>query len=161
MNLLTIFYLQQLEKPILPPLIDIANLERQKSPNSETTFINDLSQLKFKTTNSDSVADLIIGFMKFYAQFDFSKYAIHPEGGIAIEKTDGSNIDIIDLFGTENVATNVNRRYSNILRRALMVSDKIAFDLAGEVRRAHESWGLVQFYKKCVENDTRKRHKIV
>lgn len=160
MNLLTIFYLQQLDKPILPPLADIANLERERMPNSEAKFIKDIRQLDFQTKNTSSVAELITGFIDFYANFNFAKNAIFVERGTIFEKTDFSSIDIIDLFGTENVATNVHRRYYSRLRRAFAASRSIDFDLAGATKRANESWGLVLFFKKCEEAIMKQKRRL-
>lgn len=160
MNLLTIFYLQQLEKPILPPLAEIANLERERTPNSEANFIKDIRQLNFRSENTSSVAELITGFIDYYANFDFSKNAIFVERGTTLEKSDFSCIDIIDLFGTENVATNVHRKYYSRLRRAFNLSSQLQFDLAGSTKRNNESWGLVQFFKKCEEADSKQKQRM-
>lgn len=149
LNLLTIFYMQQLEKPIMPPLVEIANLDREKAPDSEAHFIKDFRQLNFRTTNANSLADLIIGFMKFYADFDFGKFVIDIESGKVREKSDSSQIDIINLLGTDNVATNVNYRYAKILRKAFSITSMLDFDLASEVKRDNETWGLVQYFKMC------------
>lgn len=150
MNLLTIFYLQQLKNPILPPLTDIIKLEREGTPEPEANFIKDIRQLSFKTTNTDSVAELIMGFIDFYDNFDFSKHAISVERGCTVPKVDFSFVDVVDLFGTENVTTNVTKKYATTLRKAFTVSNALNFDLAGSTKTI-DPWGLVAFYKKCDE----------
>lgn len=116
--------------------------------------------MEFKTTNTDSVAELITGFIDFYDNFDFGKHAIYVERGITLPKVDFSSIDIIDLFGTENLTTNVTRKYYSRLRKAFAVSNALKFDLAGATKKTNESWGLGAFYKMCEEAGYNKRERI-
>lgn len=150
MNLLTIFYLQQLEKPIMPPLYMVDELKREAIEENGIKFIKDVGQINFKTENTDSVAELVIGFFKFYAGFDFKQHAVYIERGTYVIKVDRSPIDIIDLFGTENVASNVGKKYFVTLRRALSITNELDFDLKNETK-SKEAWGLVKLFQNCEE----------
>lgn len=151
MNMLTIFYLQQLEKPILPPLALIDKLEREPIGEHGAKFLKDIRLLNFKTENTDSIAELIIGFFEFYANFDFKKYAVCIEAGAMIEKIDFASIDIIDLYGTENVASNVGRKFFSRLKRALTMTSALEFDLKNEIKHPKENWGLVKLLHSSEE----------
>lgn len=149
MNLLTIFYLQQLEKPILPPLRMLDELKREPIEDHGVCFIKNIKGLDFKTENTDSMEELIIGFFKFYANFEFKKTAVCIERGELVEKVDSSSIDIIDLFGTENVASNVGRKYFGRLKKGFNATNALEFDLKNERKLAKENWGLVKFFQCC------------
>lgn len=144
--LLVIFYLQQLEKPILPSLQRIYQLERAKIDEHGLLFIDDIRQLNFKTENIQSIAELITGFFTYYDNFNYNKYAICPERGTVEQKEDFAPLDIINLFNCDNVAGNMNRTFYNKLRKALNISNSLNFDLKNECKKLKVNWGLAKLF---------------
>lgn len=157
MNLLTVFYLQQLK--ILPPINDITNLNRVKAIDSEAVFITDLKTLDFKTTNTDSIAELLVGFFKFYSNFEFNKCAICLDQGITVKKVDLSVVDILDFFGTENTTCNVTPKEFKKLKKAFDDSNAVELEFHRPERSADESWGLVKWFQSCEDRKIRKKTK--
>lgn len=160
MNLMTIFYLQQLKDPVLPPLIQISSLDRIKEINTDASFIGDVRRIDFRTTNTDSVGELLVGFFKYFAQFDFGKNAMCVDQAITVEKVDPSAIDVIDLYGTENAATNVSRKEFHRLKKAIDNTSLIELELDHNRRNETDPWGIVQFFQKCEETSSFKFKKI-
>lgn len=149
MNLMTVFYLQQLN--ILPPLTNIAALSRTKEADSEAAFITDINTLGFKTTNNDSVADLFVGFFKFYSEFAFNRHAMCIDQGIKVEKVDPALIDVIDLFGTENATANVSRFEFKKLKKSIIDSNAIELSFDKPQESNGDSWGIVKYFQDCEE----------
>lgn len=81
-----VYYLQQLEEPILPPIIEF---QRNVPPVYENhyNFAFDMS-FKFTTNNCWRFSELLLGFFKFYSKFDFASNIICPLYGKTISKKD-------------------------------------------------------------------------
>lgn len=81
-----LFYLQQLPVPILPP---IAEFQKRLPPylvNGYNFSFDD--RLPNHTMNQNRCSELLMGFFKFYKNFDFSTQVICPLFGKAVRKTD-------------------------------------------------------------------------
>lgn len=76
--LMAIFYLQQLEKPILPPIARLQNASPtpQIIGDWDASFVKDFSI--FRNENRQSILQLLKGFFEFYATFEFGLYVISP-----------------------------------------------------------------------------------
>lgn len=75
---LVIFYLQQLNQPVLPSinsLVQQARSQDKRFAEDEVvcTFLRDLNSLKFTKQNKDTLEQLLLGFFEFYSQLDFDR----------------------------------------------------------------------------------------
>lgn len=83
---LLVFYLQQLEYPILPP---IENFQENIAPHFiRTANLAFNTNLKYPTSNSQTVFELLHGFFVFYAEFDFENHFMSPLFGDSFPKKD-------------------------------------------------------------------------
>lgn len=82
---LLLFYLQQLDDPIVPPLIDFQKRVPPIHVNGYN-FAFDTS-VPNKTTNRMRFVELLLGFFRFYRDFDFASKIICPLYGKAMPKT--------------------------------------------------------------------------
>lgn len=112
---LVIFYLQQLSEPVLPSVNSLINQARpQDRQNSEedglqSTFLRDLTLLKFTTQNTDTLDRLLIGFFEFYSKMNFSEKSISLNDAKLHVKSDHSAMHIINpLEQSLNVSKNVS-----------------------------------------------------
>lgn len=81
---LIIFYLQQLEYPILAT---IEKYQENIPPNFIRTANLALNTgLKYSTSNSQTVFELLHGFFDFYAEFDFENHFVSPLFGESFPK---------------------------------------------------------------------------
>lgn len=81
-----IYYLQQLEEPVLPAFIEF---QRHVPP----VYVNHYNfafdtNFKFMTRNCWRFSELLLGFFKFYSKFDFASNIICPLYGKTIPKKD-------------------------------------------------------------------------
>lgn len=113
-----IFFLQQLEKPILPPFNSFVEKaqssdRRMTDDKVNCTYLRDLAQLNFKTANTSSLQELLTEYFQYYSTFEFEKNAISiPSGRIearlAFTDKENSSMDIINpLQQVLNVSRNV------------------------------------------------------
>lgn len=89
-NMLVVFYLQQLDSPLLPP---IEIFQRFIPPvfigKANVAFNYNLPNL---LANNQRISDLLVGFFNFYAKFDFEKLLISPLYGRAFQRKDLARI---------------------------------------------------------------------
>lgn len=95
LTLLFFFYLQQEPVRLLPPLMDIKKTDRpllvegwEVSFNGSGSFYE-----KERAENKIGVPELLQGFFKFYATYDYSKYVICPLDGNSYEKSKFKEVD--------------------------------------------------------------------
>lgn len=103
---LVISFLQQIPKPILPTvkqLIAQARPEdtRHTIDDENYSFLRDLSQLEFKTKNSDSLEELFMQFLEYYGTFDFKKNLINLYSTGTYPKLAESGLQIMNPFVVE------------------------------------------------------------
>lgn len=132
LSCLVIFYLQQLKQPILP---SIDELKRQasnadKRPITEDIdciFLRDINRLRFETTNTDSLEQLIENFFDFYANLDTEQVTISLNAGHTIPKSTPFALHIINPLEPEfNVGA--------------CVSEQEAFDFRHKAKQANASF---------------------
>ncbi|CAL1280574.1 unnamed protein product [Larinioides sclopetarius] len=76
-SLLVIFFLQNLEEPILPSVTDLMiNAESHVFDGWEAGFVSDAQQQKFISRNTLSEEELLNEFFRFYWNFDFIRYVV-------------------------------------------------------------------------------------
>lgn len=81
-----IYYLQQLTVPILPPIIEFQRRVPPYFVNGYNFAFDD--RLTNQTMNQSRCSDLLMGFFKFYSNFDFDSQVICPLFGKAFRKVD-------------------------------------------------------------------------
>lgn len=114
LTVLILFFLQKLEKPILPPFnllvksatpLDI----RITEDDINCTFLRDLNKLNFKTENDDPLHVLLLQFFEFYSTFNFKDHGVSMIEGKEITKPDHSAMWITNpLEPLLNVSKNVS-----------------------------------------------------
>lgn len=155
---LVIFYLQQLETPVLP---SINALAEQARPQDEVapardgqrlcTYLRDLSALKFAKENTDSLNDLLAGFFKFYASMNFADVAISMNTAMLHTKPDDSSLCIFDPFNasynvTKRVDPRSHLRFVAELKHAAWTLESADF---GTKRRDNSgAWGLLKLFQE-------------
>lgn len=90
LTLLFIFYLQQPNVKLVPPVIELK--KRCRPEMVEGWQVNfDETQKNFQETNSDnnnkSVPDILHGFFEFYSKYDFKTNVICPIDGLSHKRT--------------------------------------------------------------------------
>lgn len=153
---LVLFFLQQVKRPILPPinlLVKSATPEDQRitTDNINCTFLRNMNRLQFETKNGDSLGRLLFQFFEFYAQFDFANRAISLNEARTVIKPDESAMYIINpLELGMNVSKNLNAlevdRFKVEVRNAVWFlessMDKVSISKGGD-----HSWGLTYLFK--------------
>lgn len=153
---LVLFFLQQVKRPILPPinlLVKSAAPEdlRVTTDNINCTFLRDVNHLSFDTRNTDSLGRLLFQFFEFYAQFDFANRAISLNEARTVIKPDDSAMYMVNpLELGMNVSKNLNAmevdRFKVEVRNAVWFlessMDKISISKDGD-----HSWGLTYLFK--------------
>lgn len=91
-NLLIIFYLQNLRSPILPPLCQIV----YGAPGRTWPFAFNENTLLLKNSNDQPLAELFIGFFEFFVDFPFSKHVISTYLGEKIAQEDMDKEETLD-----------------------------------------------------------------
>lgn len=113
LSCLTIFFLQQLKTPVLPPfttLVDNAEPDDRRitDDNVNCTYLRDLKRLNFQTENTSTLEELLVEFFRYYSSFDFEKNAISIPSGCLEETHHSSSLYIINPLDRElNVSRNV------------------------------------------------------
>ncbi|XP_024214403.1 speckle targeted PIP5K1A-regulated poly(A) polymerase isoform X2 [Halyomorpha halys] len=91
-NLLIIFYLQNLALPILPPLSQIV----YGATGRTWPFAFKENNFLLINNNKQQLAELFMGFFEFFVDFTFSKYVISTYLGEKIPEEDMEKEDILD-----------------------------------------------------------------
>lgn len=141
---LVIFYLQQLENPILPPINNLLN-----SKSSEKYEF--LKNVNFVGKNNLSLEELLLQFFEFYSSFDFFSKAISMNEGKSINKPDHSAMYIINpLERGHNVSKNVSfeecERFKMEVRNAAWTLESELED-SNSLKSNTENWGVLNLLK--------------
>lgn len=150
---LVIYYLQQIKSPILPAINTLVHQARRPEDVQITedgvncTFLRDLNQLKFTSTNDTSLERLLVEFFEFYSVMDFSERAISLNDGHSVIKTDHSPMYIINplelqLNVSKNISSEECERFRIEVRNAAWALDSYA------TKSASSHWGLMALTKQ-------------
>lgn len=152
---LVLFFLQQVKRPVLPPINLLVKQSTQEdrritSDNINCTFLRDLNNLSFATKNRDSLGKLLFDFFEFYAQFDFSNRALSLNEARTVVKPDDSAMYIINPLELGlNVSKNLNLmevdRFKVEVRNSIWFlescTDKVSLS------KGDNMWGLTHLFK--------------
>lgn len=149
---LVIFYLQQLKKPVLPPINAFIEQARPhdkrivEEGEVQCTFLRDLNLLKFTKENTDSLDRLLIGFFEFYSQMNFSERAISLNDAKLHTKPDSSAVYIINplepiLNVTKNMSFEECERFRTEVRNAAWLLEST------EKSDKSDAWGLLNLFR--------------
>lgn len=150
---LVIYYLQQITSPILPAINTLVHQARRPEDVQITedgvncTFLRDLNQLKFTTTNDTGLDRLLVEFFEFYSVMDFSERAISLNDGHSVMKTDHSPMYIINplelqLNVSKNISSEECERFRIEVRNAAWALDSYPS------RSGSSHWGLMALTKQ-------------
>lgn len=100
---LVIYFLQQLEHPILPPVGHLEN-----NPH-------------FKSKNASSLAEVLLQFFEFYGKFDFEQHALSLNSVGLLDKPRRSAIYVINpIDGYRNITKVVTKKQCKIIQHEMM-----------------------------------------
>lgn len=154
---LVIFFLQQLEKPILPTINYLNERGRpvDKRPmdaSFNVTYLRDFSQLNgnvFHTENTSTVGELLLEFMTFYAEFNFLAKTLSLHTGNTIEKSGGGALHIINPLEPKlNVTKNVHsHEMARIRDKASLARILLETHFTDSSRGENDLWGIAQLFE--------------
>lgn len=160
LSCLVLFFLQQLKQPILP---SINELKRQAGPSDnrfigkfiDCTFLRDINHLNFKTTNTDSLEELIMQFFDFYANLDFEESTISLNTGHKMpQDTESRAMTIINpLESGVNVSVNVSRNETNSFKRKAKLASEKFRELNRELKASPPNRKIFVEFFQCKENN--------
>lgn len=144
---LVIFFLQQLENPLLPPIKNFKHLTLNDSRTKEK-----LNNIEFVTKNNIRLDELLLQFFEFYSSFDFLSKAMSMNDGKAVNKPDHSAMYIINPFDkTHNVSKNVSfeecERFRMEVRNAAWILESELEHNINLINKTNENWGLLNLFK--------------
>lgn len=147
---LVLSFLQQIPNPVLPTvkqLIVNARPEdlRRTIDNETYTFLRDLSQLDFKTQNTDSLEELLMQFLEYYGTFDFKRNLINLYSTGTLPKLTDSGLQIMNPFVVEQ---NWGRNVTSDDCTEIKTEAQYAFgDLLDECENGKKKrWGLLAIF---------------
>ncbi|XP_075232941.1 speckle targeted PIP5K1A-regulated poly(A) polymerase-like isoform X2 [Lycorma delicatula] len=158
LQLLFIFYLQQLNEPILPPvkLLQDGTVNKLFCEGWEYSFCNDTNKIP-KTKNNLTIKEILKGFFKFYADFNYQKFIICPLLGKPLSKEIIANDP--NLEKNKSLAL-VFKNYKNFIKdksrsEYLFIDDKICVQDPvilnfNSVRHCHKVW-FDYFVELCID----------
>lgn len=154
---LVLHFLQQLKQPILPPVNQLIEKARPSDirPTEQDrpySFLRDLNEFKFHTTNTSTLEELFMQFLEFYGTFDFSKQLISLRTGKSNRKPDFSPLQIMNPFEVDqNWARNVPQDGCAVIRfQAQQTLSDLVF-LIDASKKDKERWGLLELFESSTK----------
>ena len=151
LTLLVIYFLQQIQNPILPTLNSLMksatkNDVRVVDGHINCTFLRDQNNLKFQSTNNDSLSFLLVQFFEFYSQFDYKSHGISLGEGKPSTKPDHGALWIVNpLESMLNVSKNVSfeevERFKHEVKNAAWILE------SSRNKNGETFWGLLQLLR--------------
>lgn len=149
---LVLGFLQQLKKPILPPVNQLIEKTRPVDirPSQDDrpySFLRDLNELQFQTKNTSTLEELFMQFLEFYGTFDFSKHMISLKTGKSNQKPEFSPLQIMNPFEVDqNWARNVPQEGCAIIKYQAQQALSDFIFLIDESKKNKEQWGLLELF---------------
>ncbi|XP_075232943.1 uncharacterized protein LOC142331134 isoform X4 [Lycorma delicatula] len=155
--ILGVYYLQQMEDPILPSVQYLQDLVFVKDfcGSWECSFCDDRNTVPL-SSNKLTLKNLISGFFKFYSQFDYEKYLICPLLGKSIDKCyftiredDNAALTDIsdDVYRFMEIIRNSPEDTKFIINSPLCVQDP--FDLSFNITKSVSLKLCKKFFSLC------------
>ena len=91
LTMFIILYLQQLEEPLLHPVMElqsVAGVEKDIISGWNCNFCQDFSRLRPLPANNSSTLQLVAGFLKFVSQLDLANVVLSPLVGKVMTKAE-------------------------------------------------------------------------
>lgn len=137
---LALFFLQRLSKPILPPSDDFVSFRETRDHFQHTM---DTTKLKFKTTNTSTLSELLVEFFEYYSSFNFASDAASIATG-----TVKANIspDSMYIYNPLDHGSNVSRNVSDYERNQFIEKCRTSRDalILGKI----DAVELLEYYRK-------------
>lgn len=154
---LVLFFLQQLKQPILPSIDELKRQARNSDKRPITDdidciFLRDISLLSFKTTNTDTLEELIQQFFVFFTNFDFRIVKISLNAGHTLPISDATKnpMHIINPLEPErNISMNVSLQETFNFQ----LKSKQASNSFQNLRSEPQPSKFVQFFDHKESND--------
>ncbi|XP_055326807.1 poly(A) RNA polymerase, mitochondrial-like [Sitodiplosis mosellana] len=142
---LVIFFLQRLQKPILPPSDDIISLQES---GENIQLITDTKKLNFKTENTSTLAELLVEFFEYYSSFDYSNDAASIATG-----TIKANIssDSMFIYNPLDHGLNVSRNVTDFELNQFV--DKCRMSRDALTKSSLDAVELLEFYSKNMSRE--------
>lgn len=116
-----LFYLQQLDEPIVPPIMEFQKRVPPFWVNTVFNFAFDLN-LPNQTHNKMRCSELLLGFFKFYKDFDYQSTLICPLYGKSYKKCDILAKKLPEFQRYEEILT-LNKLNAMSLNKCLCIQD--------------------------------------
>lgn len=147
---LVIFFLQQLKEPVLPTLNHLINQSCSEDNRllewRNVDYLRDVNQIDFKSTNTETLQELLMGFFKFYSNFNFVDKAVSLHTTSAVNKTEQYPILIVNPIDPDlNVTKNVSKKECSNLQCGMQIAyQQLEADIVEGLTNNHGSWGILQ-----------------
>ncbi|XP_014214156.1 poly(A) RNA polymerase, mitochondrial-like [Copidosoma floridanum] len=161
LTLMVIFFLQQ--RNILPSINALKSKAckddiRVADTYVDCTFLRNIEQIP-KSTNTDSLEELLVDFFTYYTKFDFNTNAISLRIGKPIKKSERTPLYICNPLETNlNVSKNVS---SEQLDRIMMSMQNALYHLEFHSNERNDQWGLIGLFlmnqTNFIENTRKKK----
>ncbi|KAK6618470.1 hypothetical protein RUM43_013663 [Polyplax serrata] len=148
--LLTLFYVQQLDEPLVPTACELQQLAANKHivNNWNVSFTKDRDHT---SRNTMSIPDLITGFFKFYTNFEFGLYLISLFTGKSYLKSIFANQNTIPVEFSHYTDNLINNRCDKFeLHKYMCVQGP--FNHAHNTTRNVNQKTLINFQYFCQKN---------
>ncbi|XP_037934378.1 poly(A) RNA polymerase, mitochondrial isoform X2 [Teleopsis dalmanni] len=163
---LVIFFLQNLEQPILPTINSLFRSASQEDVHItedgiNCSFTRDFKRTGFHCKNKSQINELLLQFFEFYSQFDFHNRALSLNEGRDLPKPDHSALYIINpLEQILNVSKNVSLEECERLRieirnGAWLLESEIEYSTIPKSDKYSTSWGILNLFKSHENTITR------
>lgn len=133
--LLLVFFLQNRQLPVLPPLCQIAEIK-----GNEENCRAAVNNFRSATCNQETLGDLLKEFFCFLRSFDFRKNGISPYHGKIIKRFENNPLVIENPLDSKlNASLNVTKSSLNSLIHAAAVAESHleVFSKRTEIRNSH------------------------
>lgn len=143
--LLVVFFFQRVTPAILPTLDEMIKLarpqDRRRAFDVDCTFLRDPQVFAERAqSNTQSLEELLVGFLQFVEAFPFEEYGLSVIWGDMLRKTETTSLYVQNPLERElNVSKNVN----GVQVERLPTEARVALHLLESSKGDH--WGLLSF----------------
>lgn len=162
LSCIVLFFLQQLKQPILPTVDELKRQarDRDKRPitdNSDCIFLRDINRLRFQSTNTDSVEQLIEQFFDFCASSNFATNIISLNTGQMLPNSASTPMHIVNPLESEhNVSANVSHQETADFAMKAKQAGHLFHELQQNFSQP-KTKKFVQFFEHAQSNDMHRK----